>query len=252
MPMSNKSISRLSGITAVGKAQPKTPIYQSIKDHVLGKIQDGSWLEGSAIPPEQSLAKAFDVSRMTVNRALNELSNEGVLYRVQGSGTFVSERKYQAMLLQIKNIADEVSARGHVHRSDLQLLERCFADEFLAAQFNVSLKYPLFHSVVVHFENEFAIQVEDRYVNPVIAPEYMTHDFQSHTPNEYLMQVAPLQAVHFTIEACMPPAHISKMLNCTDSEPCLVLKRQTYSQSHTASYATLWHPATRYKFAGNF
>ena len=70
------------------------------------------------------------------------------------------------MLLQIKNIADEVTARGHVHRSDLQLLERCFADEFLAAQFNVASSIELFHSVVVHFENEFAIQVEDRYVNP--------------------------------------------------------------------------------------
>ncbi len=244
--------SKLTLTTGVGNMRPKTPIYKSIKEHVLSKIQDGSWLEGTAIPSEQSLTKAFDVSRMTVNRALNELSSEGVLHRVQGSGTFVAERKYQAMLLQIKNIADEVSARGHVHRSDLQLLERCFADEFLAAQFSVPFKHPLFHSVVVHFENEFAIQVEDRYVNPVVAPEYMTHDFQSHTPNEYLMQVAPLQAVHFTIEACMPPAHISKMLNCTDSEPCLVLKRQTYSQSHTASYATLWHPATRYKFAGNF
>ena len=67
----------------------KTPIYQSIKDHVLEKIQDGSWLEGAAIPSEQSLTKTFDVSRMTVNRALNEFSNEGVFIRVQGSGTFV-------------------------------------------------------------------------------------------------------------------------------------------------------------------
>ena len=252
MFLMNKNISKLNQATEAGKVRPKTPIYQTIKDHVLGKIQDGTWLEGAAIPSEQSLTKTFNVSRMTVNRALNELSNEGVLHRVQGSGTFVAERKYQAMLLQIKNIADEVSARGHVHRSDLQLLERCFADEFLAAQFKVALKHPLFHSVVVHFENEFAIQVEDRYVNPVVASEYMTHDFRSHTPNEYLMQVAPLQAVHFTIEACMPPAHISTMLNCADTEPCLVLKRQTYSQSQTASYATLWHPATRYKFAGNF
>lgn len=230
----------------------KTPIYQSIKNYVLEKIQDGSWVEGSAIPSEQSLTKTFDVSRMTVNRALNELSSEGVLTRVQGSGTFVAPRKYQAMLLQIQNIADEVTARGHVHRSDLQLLERCPADEFLSAQFKVALKHELFHSVVVHYENELAIQVEDRFVNPVVAPDYLSYDFHSHTPNEYLMKVAPLQAVNFTIEACMPSAHISTLLQCAPSEPCLVLNRQTYSQSHTASYATLWHPASRYKFAGSF
>lgn len=250
--MLNESITKLSGPVKVAKERAKTPIYQNIKDYVLNKIKDGIWVEEAAIPSEQSLTKEFDVSRMTVNRALNELSKEGVLYRVQGSGTFVAARKYQAMLLQIKNIADEVLERGHVHRSDLQLLERCTADEFLASHFNVPLQHALFHSVVVHFEDNIAIQVEDRYVNPVIAPDYMSYDFQSHTPNEYLMQVAPLQAVHFTIEACMPPLHISSMLNCIENEPCLVLKRQTYSQSHTASYATLWHPALRYKFAGNF
>ena len=144
MSLLNKNNARVAQTTETGKARPKTPIYQSIKDHVLSKIQDDSWLEGSVIPSEESLAKAFDISRMTVNRALKELSNEGVLHRVQGSGTFVSERKYQAMLLQIKNIADEVSARGHVHHSDLQLLERCFADEFLAAQFNVPLQHSFF------------------------------------------------------------------------------------------------------------
>lgn len=252
MSLQNKNLSNLSPSPQTDKAGSKTPIYQSIKQHVLDKILDGSWLEGASIPSEQSLAKSFDVSRMTVNRALSELSNEGVLNRVQGSGTFVAQRKYQAMLLQIQNIADEVKARGHVHRSDLQLLERCKANEFLAGQFGLPLHSPLFHSVVIHFENDLAIQVEDRYVNPMVAPEYMTHDFQSHTPNEYLMQVAPLQAVHFTIEASMPPEHICSMLHCVSTEPCLVLKRQTYSQSQTASYATLWHPAARYKFAGSF
>ncbi|WP_295959502.1 histidine utilization repressor [Rhodoferax sp.] len=228
------------------------PAFERIKRHVLAQIASGVWREGDAIPAEESLAKTFGVSRMTVNRALRELSAEQVLRRVQGSGTFVAPRKYQAMLLQLHNIADEVVGRGHVHRSELHRLERCKADEVLAAQFGVPLQSTLFHSVVVHFENDQAIQVEDRYVNPIVAPDYLSYDFQGHTPNEYLMRVAPLQAVRFTIEANMPTAALCGLLDMAATDPCLVLKRQTQSQGHVASCATLWHPASRYQFAGAF
>lgn len=228
------------------------PAYQRIKTYVIENIEQGAWEEGTAIPAEEALAKTFGVSRMTVNRALRELSDEQVVRRVQGSGTFVSPRKYQAMLLQIQNIANEVAGRGHVHRSELQTLERCKADEVLAVQFGVALNYALFHSVVVHFENDQPIQLEDRYVNPAIAPDYLTYDFQSHTPNEYLMRVAPLQGVRFTIEASMPLAPIASLLDIEENEPCLVLKRQTISKGRVASSATLWHPASRYQFGGGF
>lgn len=233
-------------------APAKVAAFQRVKTYVLERIEKGQWVEGSAIPGEEALARTFAVSRMTVNRALRELSANGVLHRVQGSGTFVAQRKYQSIVLEIRNIADEVAARGHVHRSDLQLLERCRADDNLALQFNLPLHAVLFHSVVVHFENELVIQVEDRYVNPLLAPDYLTYDFQGHTANEYLMRVAPLQGVRFTLEACMPPAHIRTMLACAANEPCIVLKRQTRSMGQTASVATLWHPAARYQFAGSF
>ena len=41
-------------------------------------------------------------------------------------------------------------------------------------------------------ENDQPIQVEDRHVNPEVAPDYLTQDFTSQTPNAYLMRVAPL------------------------------------------------------------
>ena len=59
--------------------------------------------------------------------------------------------------------------RGHRHRSELQLLERTRATESLARRFGIRAGDPLFHSVVVHLENELPIQVEDRHVNPLVA-----------------------------------------------------------------------------------
>ena len=228
------------------------PAFQRIKDHVLQQIQSGVWQEGQAIPSEAALVKQFNVARMTVNRALRELSDEKTLTRVQGSGTFVAQQKYQATLVELRNIADEIAARGHRHRGELQRLERCKVDTALLRQFELNAAPHLFHSVVVHFENDVPIQVEDRDVNPAVAPDYLSQDFASQTPNAYLVRVAPLQGVNFSIEASMPTAEVADLLRMETSEPCLVLRRRTRSQGQVASVSALWHPASRYQFAGSF
>lgn len=232
--------------------QAGVPVFQRIKDYLLAQIHAGHWKEGDAIPSEQELARHFGVSRMTVNRAVRELTAEQILTRVQGSGTYVAQHKYQATLVEIKSIAEEVRTRGHAHRSELHLLERSKASEQLALPFGVKAGYPLFHSVIVHFENDVPIQVEDRWVNPEAAPGYMQQDFSAITPNEYLMAAAPLQGVNYSIEALAAPREIAEMLRIQPKEPCLVLKRRTLSKGQVASVVTMWHPGGRYQFAGSF
>lgn len=228
-----------------------TPIFQRIKDYLLSQIANGTWKEGDVIPSEQALVKQFGVSRMTVNRAVRELTAEQVLTRRQGSGTYVAQQKVQATLVEIRSIADEIRARGHAHRSSLQQLERSKASELLARQFDLPVGHPLFHSVIVHFENGVPIQVEDRWANPKLAPDYMEQDYASITPNEYLMRAAPLQDATYSIEALPAPREIADMLAIDTRQPCLVLRRQTRSNGQVASLATMWHPGHRYQFAGS-
>lgn len=239
-------------MTAPNPTKARQPAYRHIKNHVLAQIHAGVWKEGDAIPAEETLARSFGVSRMTVNRAIRELSDERIVERVQGSGTYVAQQKYQSTLVAIRNIAEEIAARGHRHRSELQSLNRCKAGDALAREFGIAPGQALFHSVVVHFEDEQPIQVEDRYVNPRVAPDYMALDFASQTPNQYLMRVAPLQGVRFAIEACLPTREVGEMLHMPLAEPCLVLRRQTLSQGQVASVAAMWHPAARYQFTGSF
>ncbi|MFC0167144.1 histidine utilization repressor [Pseudoduganella danionis] len=228
-----------------------TPIFQRIKDYLLSQIANGTWKEGDVIPSEQALVKQFGVSRMTVNRAVRELTTEQVLTRRQGSGTYVAQQKVQATLVEIRSIADEIRARGHAHRSSLQQLERSKASELLARQFDLPVGHPLFHSVIVHFENGVPIQVEDRWANPKLAPDYMEQDYASITPNEYLMRAAPLQDATYSIEALPAPRDVADMLAIDTRQPCLVLRRQTRSNGQVASLATMWHPGHRYQFAGS-
>ncbi|NOR23780.1 MAG: GntR family transcriptional regulator, partial [Desulforhopalus sp.] len=88
------------------------PLYQQVKEHIVGKINGGVMQPGMRIESEAELVANLNVSRMTVNRALRELAAEGKINRIQGKGTFVAEKKPQSALLEIKSIDREIRERG--------------------------------------------------------------------------------------------------------------------------------------------
>ena len=89
--------------------------FTVIKQHICDNIESGNWQQHSKVPSENELALEFSVSRMTARRALQELTEQGLLVRTQGAGTFVATFKSQSSLLKIRNIADEITDRGHRH-----------------------------------------------------------------------------------------------------------------------------------------
>ena len=101
------------------------PLYLKVKRHILDNIGSGKWAASARVPSENDLVKSFGVSRMTANRALRELRDEGVLVRIAGVGSFVAERHAHAHPLEIRSIADEIRGRGHVHRAEIVSLELC-------------------------------------------------------------------------------------------------------------------------------
>ena len=91
------------------------PRYQQLKDLIIEQIYDGALKPLQRVPSENQLVKSMGVSRMTANRALKELNEEGYLNRRAGVGSFVSDFRVNSHLFEIKNIADEVAFRGNKH-----------------------------------------------------------------------------------------------------------------------------------------
>ena len=85
-----------------------TPLYARVKTYIVEQIRSGALKAGSRVPSENELVESFGISRMTANRALNELTTEGMLARVPGVGTFVKEATPRSSLLELRNIADEI------------------------------------------------------------------------------------------------------------------------------------------------
>ncbi|WP_091387554.1 histidine utilization repressor [Microbulbifer marinus] len=228
-------------------AQGSEPRYAAIKRHIRQQIESGQWPVHFRVPSENDLAREFEVSRMTARRALTELTDEGVLMRSQGLGTFVAEPVPAGSLLEVRNIADEISARGHSYSNRILLLQECAATADVARALGMPEGARVFHSVIVHCDNELPIQWEERFTNPALAPDYLQQDFSAITPNAYLSQVAPLTEADTTVEAVAAEPAISAALDIQSHSACLQIWRRTMSSAGAVSFARLVHPGNRYR-----
>ncbi|MCE8012561.1 histidine utilization repressor [Halomonas daqingensis] len=223
------------------------PLYLQIQQHLLEKIRSGTWPAHHQIPPEEQLARDFGVSRMTANKAIRDLVQQGYLTRQPGLGTFVTDRKAESSLVDVHNIAEEVRGRGHRYECDVLLAEAIAADDEVALRLGVRLGTRVFHTRIVHRENGVPIQLEDRFVNPRWVPDYLETDFHRHTPNEVLVAACPITDVEHVVEAVRVDATTAERLEMDATQPCLSMIRRTWSGEHLISYARLIHPGDRYK-----
>ncbi|MCV9966657.1 histidine utilization repressor [Pararhizobium sp. BT-229] len=223
------------------------PLYAGVKQMILDRIQSGEWPPKHRVPSENELVAELGVSKMTANRALRELASEGELVRIQGVGSFVAERKGYSELFEVRNIAEEIDERGHTHQASVIVLAQETAAPDVADALGLPIGAPVFHSLIVHSENGVPVQIEDRFVNPEAAPGYLEQDFTVQTPNAYLTAEAPLSGSEHIVEAAMPQPWECKLLVILRTEPCLLIRRRTWSSKRVVSFARLVYPGNRYR-----
>jgi GntR family histidine utilization transcriptional repressor len=223
------------------------PRYKVIEEFLLERIRNGQFPVNHQIPPEEQLARDFSVSRMTANKAINNLVQQGYLVRQAGLGTFVTDRKVESSIHEVLNIATEVRSRGHAYSNDVLRCEAIAADDEIALRLGLRLGAQVFHSILVHREEGVPIQLEDRFVNPRWVPHYLETDFSKQTPNEVLVASCPISDVEHVVEAVHACAQTAAWLEIELGAACLSMIRRTWSNEHLISYARLTHPGERYK-----
>lgn len=231
----------------ITKAQPR---YRQVKDYIIEMINTGKLKARDRVPSENELVKSLGVARMTAHRALRELSDDGYVTRLAGVGTFVADGRPHSDVLKVRNIADEIRARGHEHSAIVIALEEVDADQRLIERLELRPGANLFHSVILHLESGRPIQLEDRYVCPTLAPAYLDMDFTKITPNAYLSRVAPLHTAEHVVRAVIPSKEVRGLLQMARNEPCLVIKRRTWTEGRPVSLVELSHPGKTFELIG--
>jgi GntR family histidine utilization transcriptional repressor len=228
------------------------PRYLQLKELIIGQISAGTLQPRDRVPSENELVDATGVSRMTANRALRELNDEGYVDRVAGVGTFVADFKAVSHVLEVRNIADEIERRGHNHAATVLVQEQAATSPGTVRALHIGEDSEVFHLVLIHHENAIPIQVEHRFVLMEFAPDCLQQDFTTVTPSAYLSAISPLQEAEHVVRAAMPDEDIKSSLEMGDDEPCLVVSRRTWAHGRPVSFARLYHPGSRFELSGHY
>lgn len=228
------------------------PRYQQVKDLIIGRISRGELKPTDRVPSENELVRSMQVSRMTANRALRELTSEGYVERVAGRGTFVSDFRARSHVLEVQNIADEIAGRGREHTATVLRQSRQRARGRVAKALDVEQGTAVFHLLLVHAENATPIQVEDRHVVADFAPDCLDQDFTALTPSAYLTAIAPLAEAEQVVRAEIPNRAVRSRLQMDDGEPALVVIRRTWADGRPVTFSRFHHPGSRYELTGQY
>ena len=243
------------------------PAYQRIKNAILENIHSGKWQAGNAISTEMALAEEFEVSRMTVNRALKELSEERVLERRQGSGTFVAQQQFNHTFVEVRNIAQDLKSANRDYQAQVvskRAITASMLDDEMRRKFDIdklvvtsnskgadSIEAAVLYEVkIIHFADGQPIQFEERWVDATKVPEFIEQDFSMVNTSDYLIAESPLERGNYTIRALAAPDEIADALKIAPHSPTLVLRRQTYSAGKVLTFVKMWHAGDRYQFTG--
>lgn len=235
----------------LGKDKPAAR-YEQVKSYILSRIETGEWEVGRRLPSESELVDLLGVSRMTVHRALRELTVDGVVTRAQGVGTFVAEPLKRVELLELRDIAEDIVSNGHTHTTRVIALDSIRADSDLAMAFGQRPGARLYHSIIVHLEDGTPLQVEERFVSPHFAPDYLEQDFSLSHPHRHLSSISHPEEIEHVVFAVTPSQETCDLLDLDAPEACLQLMRRTWVDERVVMKGIFTYPGSRYSFVGRY
>lgn len=153
------------------------PLYHQVKNYLEEKILSEEWGVGHQLPTEKELAAQFNVSSITIKRAIHELVNEGLLYRQSGKGTFVikKEEKNLSQLVSLKSESGE--SKHHPHKTLSFKKER--AAKKVADIFDIKTNHSVYKIIRVKLEEDLPIALEYSYVPANKFPDLNPKTFEN-------------------------------------------------------------------------
>lgn len=213
--------------------------YKDVKSDILSKITKGEWALGSLIPNEVDLATTYGCVRSTVNRAMRELADEGLIERRRKAGTRVRMVPIRQARFDIPIVRAEIEAKGAEYRYSLVSSSVEPAPDWLRARLKLSPKSEVLHLVCMHYADGDPYQHEDRWINLVSLPQAQTVNFLDIGPNEWLVSTIPFSDVEISFSAGLADQRLNDYLTCTLGDPVFTIERSTWWEGQAVTYVRL-------------
>ncbi len=212
------------------------PLHARIRADFEARILSGDLPPGERLPIEQDLMRAYDCSRMTVNKALSSLAAAGLIDRRKRAGTFVARPRVHSMVLDVPDLAAEVRERGqdYAYRSLVRHLRDPDAgndDERRLAGAGALMQLD-----GVHLADGVPLAVEHRLVSVAAVPAIVDATGGDAPPGSWLLQHVPWTEAETRIAALAATAAEARLLQVAAGAACLCVERRTWRGGESVTW----------------
>ncbi len=229
-----------------GKHTSPKPLYEQVKAYVLENIQSDNWPVHSQIPSEHTMVRDLKMSRMTIHRALRELTKDGFLERIQGVGTFVARPKEEKTALKLADIKDTIERKNGVHKCEIKFLQAEPIETDMAAFLQLEEGVTVYRSYFIHLQNNLPVMLEDRFTNPELVPKFLKQDFSVISADGYFRDHCNLLSHSHQITALSSSAEHHHFLRLEQPTACVQIVRKSWTGKIPLSFAKYTFPANRF------
>jgi GntR family histidine utilization transcriptional repressor len=213
--------------------------YKEVKSDILAKIVKGDWGPGFLVPNEVDLAVTYGCARATVNRAMRELADDGIIERRRKAGTRVRMTPVRQARFDIPIVRDEIEEKGSAYRYSLVSREVGIAPDWLRARLQLPVNGKALHLVCMHYADGTPYEHEDRWINLSALPSAEEVDFSQIGPTEWLLATIPFSKAEINLSAGLADKNLSDYLGCTVADPIFVAERSTWWEGDAVTYVRL-------------
>lgn len=224
----------------------KITTWQAIEAEVMQRISSKMWQAGELIPGEIDLAEEFGCARATVNRALRQLADAGLLERRRKGGTRVARYPVRKATLDIPITRLEIEGRGKAYQHSLigRTVKR--PPQSVQERMKLSPTQKALHIPAVHYAGGTPFLYESRWVNLETVPQIKDERFDGINANEWLIEHAPYSRGDIHFSAANANAKDAELLKCNIGDALFIIDRTTWhgEQSVTSvrlAYAPGFH-----------
>ncbi len=213
--------------------------FRDVKADILGKITQGIWAPGSLIPSEIDLAATYGCARATVNRAMRELADDGLIERRRKAGTRVRMAPVRQAKFDIPIVRREIEDQGATYRYALVSRAVQAAPDWLRARLKLAQGGQVLHLVAMHYADGNPFQHEDRWISLATLPEAEQADFTQTGPNEWLVSTVPFSNAEISFSAATADATLARYLGCGAGDALFRIERSTWREGRAITYVRL-------------
>ncbi len=219
---------------------PQKVGYRDIKQEVFRRIRNNEWPPGTLLPGEVELAAEFGCARATVNRAMQELSDDGIIDRKRKGGSRVNLTPVRQVTFEIPLVRSEVEAKGAVYKYELLYNKSDIAPLWLQNQLSLPVHSHVQHIKCIHFADDKPYQYEDRWINQKVVPLASEFDFLKVSPNEWLISEVPYTNAEVRFSATSAEKPVADALGVGVGEPVFKAERITWLSGEPVTFVRLY------------